>query len=157
MDDAQEVLGKRDLARAAMKARTKIVKRKSLAPEKEGTHYPVSRKGNMIAITGYECDGLQTSPWTMIQFFLFAFLGIMCVHLFTKNTPYRSVNPIKEHSSFTRSYVTALGNETVVQPEAIVDPIQSMINMTEELTNTTSEVEIDAETVEEPAAETDTS
>ena len=149
--DAQEVLDKRDLARAAMKARTKIVKRKSLAPEKEGTHYPVSRKGNMIAITGYECDGLQTSPWTMIQFFLFAFLGIMCVHLFTKNTPYRSVNPIKEHSSFTRNYLTA--NETVVQPEVIVDPIQSMMNMTEELTNTTSEVEIDAETVEEPAAE----
>ena len=103
----------------------------------------------MIAITGYECDGLQTSPWTMIQFFLFAFLGILCVHLFTKNTPYRSVNPIKEHSSFTRSYV----NETVVQPEAIVDPIQSMMNMTEEFTNTTSEVEIEAETVEEPAAE----
>ena len=151
MDDAQEVLDKRDLARAAMKARTKIVKRKSLAPEKEGTHYPVSRKGNMIAITGYECDGLQTSPWTMIQFFLFAFLGIMCVHLFTKNTPYRSVNPIKEHSSFTRNYLTV--NETVVQPEAIVDPIQSMINMTEELTNTTSEVETDAETVEEPAVE----
>ena len=57
MESAQEVLDKRDLARAAMKARTKIVKRVSLAPKKEG-NYPISRKGNMIAITGYEADGL---------------------------------------------------------------------------------------------------
>ena len=71
----------------------------------------------------------------------------MCLHLFTKNTPYRSANPIKDFSSFTRNYATT------TQADTIVDPIQSMANMTEEFNNTTSEVQAEEESVEEPAVE----
>ena len=79
-----------------MKARTKVVKRKSLAGDKiEGGGYLVARKGNMIAITGYDHGGIEMSPGSVTQFFMFFFLAMICVHLFTKNTPYRSANPFK--------------------------------------------------------------
>ena len=86
----------RDRARAAMKARTKIVKRKSLAGDKvEGGGYLVARKGNMISFTGYEAGGSEMSPSSVTSGFMFFFLAMICVHLFTKNTPYRSANPFK--------------------------------------------------------------
>ena len=53
----------KERAKAAAMKRAKVIKRVSLAKEtgQEGagkTNYKISRLGNMISVTGYECDGL---------------------------------------------------------------------------------------------------
>ena len=89
----------KERAKAAAMKRAKIVKRVSLASktgqdgEGGSSAYKISRLGNMISVTGYEHDGVQVAANSVHTYAFFFFIAIICLHVFTRNTPYRSVNP----------------------------------------------------------------
>ena len=105
------MLNRRELARAAAKARTKIVKRKSLGGDKSEQGYAPVTKGTMINITGLEHDGALITASSFTQTCFFFFLAMVCLHLFTKNTAYRSANPLKQPKIAS----------TVTEPEPVMD------------------------------------
>ena len=116
------MLDRRELARAAQAVRTKPKKRISLAGQKNegGSYVATTQKGNMINSTGNEAGGAEVTAGSITQFFMFFFLAIMVLHLFTKNMPqYRSANPFK------KPVVPTEVTESVAEP--VEAPIQSLM------------------------------
>ena len=81
---------RKELARKMALQRSKIDNRRKLTNGKEeganGIQHKISRRGNMLSITGYEANGCPIRAESLKNLIFFLLLGIVLLHLFTKNT-----------------------------------------------------------------------
>ena len=57
MTEGDETINRKELARKMAISRTKVNNRRTLTSQKESDNKPISRKNNMICITGEEAGG----------------------------------------------------------------------------------------------------
>ena len=88
---------RRELAKKMAMQRSKVVNRRPLTRGKEtaeGVQPRLFKRGNMLRITGEDANGYEIHPNTVYWGAFIFFIGIILMHVITKNTPYRSINPL---------------------------------------------------------------
>ena len=88
------------MARQKALERTKVVNRRSLSTSKDtssgegGNTGRLFRRGNMLHITGQDANGMLVTPGTVQTGGFMFILIVVCLHIFTKGTPYQSIDPL---------------------------------------------------------------
>ena len=100
MDDADKQ-ERKELARKMAMQRSKVVNRRPLTSGKETAQEVAPRlfkRGNMLRITGEDANGYEIQPSTVQWGAFIFFIAVILLHVITKGTPYRSINPlVKEY------------------------------------------------------------
>ena len=81
----------------------------------------------MISVTGYEHDGIQVSASSVQTYAFFFFIFVMCLHVFTRNTPYRSKNPLRNNYD-QRTIKDGPVNSTVPTGDIVEDVVNATID-----------------------------
>ena len=94
-------MDRKELARKMALQRSKVVNRRPLTTGKEnpeGVQPRLFKRGNMLRITGEDANGWEI-PASTVQYGAFFFmLIVILLHVLTRGTPYRSINPlVKEY------------------------------------------------------------
>ena len=96
--DKQE---RKELAKKMAMQRSKTVNRRPLSSGKESAEQGQPRlfkRGNMLRITGEDANGWEIDPSTVQWGAFIFFIAVILLHVVTKGTPYRSINPlVKEY------------------------------------------------------------